>query len=424
MFICLCLDFSHDFIFLVSGWFSVVNEDGKPRALHRTIQEIAKTRSQYFLVETAVRAYRDEGRPTQKRKDDENEREDDDCESSGKVSSVSSSPGEGPEAKLYAATVIESGSILKAVGIFADEKMDTNKEADEGTEKSETESTEKNSETETKENDERGGEKEEEDKKKSGNFYLKCTNNKNEFIYIPYHRQGDFYPIARPGSQNPHKIHGMSNLLKSFSLPLTVRLVQGMTPSKHRTLRLLDKVTEDVFVACCLADSRRIMLELSPKDPEVTFERVSDMNAIQDTELYKSCCSWCADKSPLYLRQIKVGSCFQGRTTLPQNPETNEETDSHLFYSYVDIGKKSLEERMRNQRQDGGRTTFTGMKTLFPINMNKLSRYFRRRNKNRKGGKEKCAPIREQGTVSEKQPIPADTVTEATEQTSLPTSEL
>lgn len=195
----------------------------------------------------------------------------------------------------------------------------------------------------------------------------------------------------------------MPNILKMFDLPLTVRLIHGVTPSKFRTLRLLETVKENVFLACCLSENKRIMLELNAKDENVKFERLEKMDDVESAELFKSICSWCKEKSPLYMRQIKVGDTFRTKRAQCSEREKGENADEHLFYSYVDIGNRTFEDEPQVTEAP---PAFAGMRALFPLKITKgkVAKLFRRASKKDRDGDTQKEQTNEKNGVNESNP--------------------
>lgn len=120
---------------------------------------------------------------------------------------------------------------------------------------------------------------------------LRCIDSKGETVYLPFEQKAMFSPIA--GQSNISGVHNMKGLLEKFRLPIMVRLVHGIIPSKLEKnsftgiFRLLNIYSDETAFVCPLKKEAK-MVPISTREPLklVTCQNIADLQEYEETKYY------------------------------------------------------------------------------------------------------------------------------------------
>lgn len=125
---------------------------------------------------------------------------------------------------------------------------------------------------------------------------LKCMDLKEEPVFFLYEQRGLFSPIA--GSGNISGVHNIKGLLEKFRLPIMVRLVHGIIPTRMDknsftgVFRLLNLYTDETAFVCPLKKDAK-MVPISTREPlkivpATNFDSIRDLD---DSKFYHQRCT-------------------------------------------------------------------------------------------------------------------------------------
>ncbi|KAG7162270.1 uncharacterized protein LOC121874050 [Homarus americanus] len=233
-----------------TGWFAIVTSDGHTAPFFSTVEQVATSQVSFFLTRYDVPAYTN--------LHDEN----------GRVT--------------YQKTVVQSGHVLKLLGIFEDlNAKKTNS----------------------------GGRGRDAMSVFNCNKYAQCLNYRNEVVFLPFSASGRFYTTAHKTSKNPNHVYLMAHILKNHKLPLTVRLVCGYMPrvpcSFTGVLRLEQSQKEAVILACTMTNEAQATLFEIDVSSNFVLTPVKDP-VFPKTPIFLKTVSYCEDEADAWRRQIKV----------------------------------------------------------------------------------------------------------------------
>ncbi|XP_050718557.1 uncharacterized protein LOC126999750 [Eriocheir sinensis] len=234
-----------------TGWFAIVTSDGHTASYYSTVEQVASSKVTFFLTRYDVPAYT-------------NNEEDD-----GTVS--------------YQKTVVQSGHVLKLLGIFEDlNARRTNSNGRGHDAASSVFSCDK---------------------------YAQCLNYRNEVVFLPFSASGRFYTTAQKSSKNPNHVYLMAHILKNHRLPVTVRLVCGYMPrvpcNFTGVLRLEQAQKEAVILACTMTNEAQATLFEIDVNSNFALTPVKDP-MFPKTPIFLKTVSYCDDEAEAWRRQIKV----------------------------------------------------------------------------------------------------------------------
>ncbi|XP_071532597.1 uncharacterized protein [Panulirus ornatus] len=233
-----------------TGWFAIVTSDGHTAPFFSTVEQVAMSQVSFFLTRYDVPAYTN--------LHDEN----------GRVT--------------YQKTVVQSGHVLKLLGIYEDlNAKKTNS----------------------------GGRGRDAASVFTCNKYAQCLNYRNEVVFLPFSASGRFYTTAHKTSKNPNHVYLMAHILRNHKLPLTVRLVCGYMPrvpcNFTGVLRLEQAQKEAVILACTMTNEARATLFEIDVSSNFVLAPVKDP-IFPKTPIFLKTVSYCEDEADAWRRQIKV----------------------------------------------------------------------------------------------------------------------
>ncbi|CAL4122158.1 unnamed protein product [Meganyctiphanes norvegica] len=227
-----------------AGWFSLVSPEGQTAPYFDSIQEVAESQTAFFLTRYDVPGYI--------RTDEDN----------GSAS--------------YNKTVVESGNVLKLMGVFED--FNSKKSSDQN-------------------------------KSDVANKYAQCLNYKNEVVFIPFISSGRFYSTASRTSINPDHVYLLAHILKTHKLPVVVKLVCGYIPnvpcSFTGLLKLERTEKEDTILACTMNyEAHATMFEIDVSANAV-LAPVADPS-LPKLPIFLKTLSYCQDEADAWRRHVKI----------------------------------------------------------------------------------------------------------------------
>uniref|UniRef100_T1JD72 CABIT domain-containing protein n=1 Tax=Strigamia maritima TaxID=126957 RepID=T1JD72_STRMM len=276
-----------------TGWFSIVTDNRRTAPFFTSIQQVAMSQVPYFLIRTDVPAYR--------------------------VSDPRLIAGR----TSYTRTTIKTGHVLKLLGVYEDINAKHYKNLNRNFQR-------RSSTTPAPK-------------------YAQCVNYKGEVLFLSFAAQGKFYATATRGSRSVNHVYLISHILKTFKLPVTVRLVCGFLPKVPcnftGTLKLQSTCREDIILACTLLKERNVMFEM---DANSGFT-LTKAEVPVSTAAYIGALAFCADEADIWQRQMKVVHHVypQEQTTPPNSTKASTSQSS---------GSGSGSGSSKNQRK----SSFTG----------------------------------------------------------------
>ncbi|KAK8398214.1 hypothetical protein O3P69_003851 [Scylla paramamosain] len=234
-----------------AGWFAIVTSDGHTAPFFSTVEQVASSKVTFFLTRYDVPAYTnlhdDTGRMT------------------------------------YQKTVVQSGHVLKLLGIFEDLNARRTNSGGRGRDISSSVFT--------------------------CDKYAQCLNYRNEVVFLPFSATGRFYTTAHKTSKSPNHVYLMAHILKNHRLPLTVRLVCGYMPrvpcNFTGVLRLEQAQKEAVILACTMTNEAQATLFEIDVSSNFALTPVKDP-MFPKTPIFLKTVSYCEDEAEAWRRQIKV----------------------------------------------------------------------------------------------------------------------
>ncbi|XP_069981990.1 uncharacterized protein [Penaeus vannamei] len=233
-----------------TGWFAIVTSEGHTAPFFSSVEQVATSKVSFFLTRYDVPAYTNlkdaEGRMT------------------------------------YQKTVVQSGHVLKLMGIFEDLNARRTNSTGRGRDASSVFNCDK---------------------------YAQCLNYRNEVVFLPFSASGRFYTTAHKTSKNPNHVYLMAHILKNHKLPLTVRLVCGYMPrvpcNFTGVLRLEQAQKEAVILACTMTDEAQATLFEIDVASNFVLTPVKDP-LFPKSPIFLKTVSYCEDEAEPWRRQIKV----------------------------------------------------------------------------------------------------------------------
>lgn len=236
-----------------TGWFAIMTSDGRTASYYSTVEQVASSKVTFFLTRYDVPSYT----KTE--------------ESDGTFS--------------YQKSVVQSGHVLKLLGIYEDLNARRTNSSGRGHDSSSSSSV------------------------FTCDKYAQCLNYRNEVLFLPFSASGRFYTTAHKSSKNPNHVYLMAHILKNHRLPLTVRLVCGYMPrvpcNFTGMLRLEQAQKESVILACTMTDEAQATLFEIDVSSNFALTPVKDP-MFPKTPIFLKTVSYCEDEAEAWRRQIKV----------------------------------------------------------------------------------------------------------------------
>lgn len=232
-----------------TGWFSIVNSDGQTAPFYSTVEQVVGSQVSFFLTRYDVPAY----------------------------TSVEDADGH----ISYHKTVVQSGHVLKLMGVYEDLNV------------------------------QRSNSRRPQDASSVFNCdkYAQCLNYRDDVVFLPFSASGRFYTTAHKSSKSQNHVYLMAHILKNHKLPITVRLVCGYMPrvpcSFTGLLRLEKQQKEAVILACTMTNEADATLFEIDVSSNFVLKPVKDP-MFPKTPIFLKTVSYCEDEADAWRRQIKV----------------------------------------------------------------------------------------------------------------------
>ena len=140
--------------------------------------------------------------------------------------------------------------------------------------------------------------------------YLKCFDQQGETVFVSFDQKGMFSPIA--GTGNISGVHNIKGLLEKFRLPIMVRLVHGIIPSRldkstfTGVFRLLSVYSDETAFVCPMGRSRDAkMVPVSTREP-LKLTPTQNFEEIENQEEVRFYHVRCGKMIASYLNSIHV----------------------------------------------------------------------------------------------------------------------
>lgn len=137
---------------------------------------------------------------------------------------------------------------------------------------------------------------------------LKCMDMKEEPVFFLFEQKGLFSPIA--GTANISGVHNIKGLLEKFRMPIMVRLVHGIIPTRMDknsftgVFRLLSLYTDETAFVCPLKREAK-MVPISTREP-LKVASASNLDSIRDLEDMKYFHQRCTKMIASYNNSIHI----------------------------------------------------------------------------------------------------------------------
>ena len=160
--------------------------------------------------------------------------------------------------------------------------------------------------------------------------YLRCIDSIGQELMIPFDAKGDFHRVHdNAGSFDAHEAFQLQDAIDYLSLPTTVKLVYGETPSAGSdftgVLRLEEEpFLEEVVIACTLGENPPTMLEI-PIDSPLRLIPALNSKDMMTNALLQDALRYCSNNVDTYVMTIKVTqSVFPDHVTSSSREEKND----------------------------------------------------------------------------------------------------
>ena len=210
--------------------------------------------------------------------------------------------------------------------------------------------------------------------------FLRCFDQKGESVYIGFDQRGLFSPIA--GQSNISGVHTIKGLLDKFRMPIMVRLVHGIIPTRldrgsfTGVFRLVSTYTDETAFVCPLKKDSK-MVPVSTREP-LKLVSAQNLDVIEDTLDFKNSVQKCSKMISSYMNSIhvlvhqpdvvplskskeeEILSTHSKVTDLPQTEEDVLFKEVEDIYQYVRDGGKPPDPRPRPVTSSNGDLSNSG----------------------------------------------------------------
>lgn len=138
--------------------------------------------------------------------------------------------------------------------------------------------------------------------------YLRCSDDRGEYVYLPLDLRTQFSPIAGP--TNIAGVHSIKGLLEKFRLPIVVRLVHGVIPARVQrnftpVFRLLGAYTDETAFLLPLPLKDNKMMTVSTREP-LTLVPARNWEALRKNSEFELCRARCETSIKSYLNSVHI----------------------------------------------------------------------------------------------------------------------
>ena len=137
---------------------------------------------------------------------------------------------------------------------------------------------------------------------------LRCFDQKGDSVYFAFDQKGLFSPVA--GQGNISGVHNIRGLIEKFRLPIIVRLVHGIIPSRldksqfTGVFRLIAPYSDETAFVCPLKRDAK-MVPISTREP-LKLSIATNLTEIKDTDEYRYHLQRCSNMVASYMNSIHV----------------------------------------------------------------------------------------------------------------------
>lgn len=138
--------------------------------------------------------------------------------------------------------------------------------------------------------------------------YLRCSDDRGEYVYLPLDLRTQFSPIAGP--TNIAGVHSIKGLLEKFRLPIVVRLVHGVIPARVQrnfvpVFRLLGAYTDETAFLLPLPVKDSKMVTVSTREPLI-LAPARNWEALRQSSEFELCRARCETSIKSYLNSVHI----------------------------------------------------------------------------------------------------------------------
>lgn len=181
--------------------------------------------------------------------------------------------------------------------------------------------------------------------------YLRCSDDRGEYVYLPLDLRTQFSPIAGP--TNIAGVHSIKGLLEKFRLPIVVRLVHGVIPARVQrnfipVFRLLGAYTDETafLLPLPLKDSK--MVTVSTREPLV-LAPARNWEGLRKSSEFELCRARCETSIKSYQNSVHIlvdqpdppaiskGKLWLKNATASKSGSNDDEEERLLFEEIEDI---------------------------------------------------------------------------------------
>ncbi len=157
--------------------------------------------------------------------------------------------------------------------------------------------------------------------------FLRCIDSKGENVFFLFEQRGLFSPIA--GQTNISGVHTLKGLLDKFRLPIMVRLVHGVIPTKMEknfsgAFRLVSVYSDETAFLCPLKPEAK-MVPISTKEP-LKLVTCANFDVMQGTETVQLHQKRCEEMFSSYMNSIHILIAMPDPTTLAKGKDDHVKT--------------------------------------------------------------------------------------------------
>ncbi|XP_071148589.1 uncharacterized protein [Mytilus edulis] len=170
--------------------------------------------------------------------------------------------------------------------------------------------------------------------------YLKCIDNKEQEILIPFTAKGKFHPVYQKGSSDSKCVFRMKDILTDLTLPVKVRIIYGKPPVVPciftGMMVIKRRITEDVFVGSTITFKRHALFEL-PVSDDVKICTTKSEEQFIDMKSYKDAIQLCTKYSDSYSSLIKISPKLDTDHQMIQHIPTEKTKQRHESLKTLDL---------------------------------------------------------------------------------------
>ncbi|XP_063410374.1 uncharacterized protein LOC134693468 [Mytilus trossulus] len=163
--------------------------------------------------------------------------------------------------------------------------------------------------------------------------YLKCKDEKDVLILIPFHHPGEFSEVL---TNNNRMSVNSEYLIANQKFPMVVRFISSKQKPRLKSFSglftLIDSFEESTVIGCVLNPSGFTMFELPVSSP-LSFHLALNNQEMNQHPVVKNALKLCEAKNKLYAKDMKYKFKFvhkigQKHSTVPEDDENDDPTSA------------------------------------------------------------------------------------------------